>query len=427
MTIRRPFLLDCTRAVARHLAGHQPSGIDRVCDAYVSHFADTAQAVLQFRGKARILSLEHSRRLFAMLQQPVDGFRRRFVRFAPAAYASGSAEVAARGRVYLNVSHTDFDLPAHHRWVRQCGFKSVYLLHDLIPILHPQWTTSHRASRHYERVLAALRSASGIVVNSRVTAQHLEQFADEQGVVAPPLLSAPLAATDLPLNPTSQDTGSADALVRQLAGHPYFVCVATIEARKNHLMLLKAWRRLIASEGAMAPHLLLIGRWGVHSARVRRYLDEHRELSGRVTVHDNCSDAEIDRALAGARALLAPSQAEGFGLPVAEALKLGVPVVASNLPAFLEIGAGIPLFLDPGDEAGWLSAVRAFTGDSALRRTQMVKLSHYNAPSWNDHFTLLDPWIEQLRRAPKVPKLPLRQEPPNSVTSDESAATARAA
>ncbi|MGY6636089.1 MAG: glycosyltransferase [Erythrobacter sp.] len=386
MTAKRPFLLDCTRTVARHLAGHQPSGIDRVCEAYLAHFASRSQAVLQYRGKVRVLTADHSRRLFTLLQRPVGGFRRRFAKFAPTAYRASRNDVEGEGLIYLNVSHTDFDLPAHSRWVRNCGVRAIYLLHDLIPIMHPQWTTRHRTARHRGRVISALQQADGIIVNSRTTEQHLAQFAQQEGLECPPLLSAPLAASDLP---------KADPLP-DLAGRPYFVCVSTIEARKNHMLLLRVWERLIALHGDNAPRLLLIGKWGVGSSPVRRLLARHLQLSRFVSVRTDCTDEEVASALAGARALLAPSQAEGFGLPVAEAMKCGVPVIASNLPAFVEMGAQIPLFLDPLDEAGWVEAVERFTSDSRERMRQLGMLSQYKAPQWRDHFSLVDVWLRQL-------------------------------
>jgi glycosyltransferase involved in cell wall biosynthesis len=387
MTVPAPFLLDCTRAVSRRFAGDQPSGIDRVCDAYATHFASTAQAVVQYRGKARVLSQAHSRRLFELLESPLGTFRRRFARFAPKAFAAGQTGFEGRGGFYLNVSHTDFDLPAHHRWVQQCDLKAIYLIHDLIPITHPQWTTPHRAARHHSRVVAALRSASGIVVNSQVTAEDLLHFAKDQGLAVPAVLNAPLAASEMPS--VAMKSGAA-------ASDPYFVCISTIEARKNHLLLLKVWRRLIAHHGEATPKLVLIGKWGVRSTNVRRYIKAYPSLARYVTIRNDCSDAEVARVLMGARALLAPSRAEGFGLSVAEALKMGVPVIVSNLPSFVEIAAGIPHYLDPNDEAGWCDAVMNFLEDSSLRKEQLMKLGKYSAPRWQDHFALLERWLSDV-------------------------------
>lgn len=385
MTSSTPLLLDCTRAVARHWAGRQPSGIDRVCDAYIAHFAARAQAVVQLRGKARVLSVHHSRGLFGLLQEPIAGFRRRFARFAPSGFAAGQTQMAHAGALYLNVSHTDFDLPAHSRWVRKSGLRPIYFVHDLIPIMHPQWTTKRRVARHRGRIVGALKEASGIIVNSRATAQNLMAFAADQGLATPPLLSAPLAAADFP----------QVALRSAVSGKPYFVCISTIEARKNHLILLRVWQRLIAQYGEDTPQLILIGKWGIGSAEVRRFYEKNRMLSRFVAVRSGCNDAEVASLLVGARALLAPSMAEGFGLPVAEALKYRIPVIASKLPSFVELGGDIPHYLDPDDFDGWLSAVQRFVVDGPERTGQLALLDHYRAPCWEDHFQLLESWLAQ--------------------------------
>lgn len=147
MSVGVPILLDCTRMVATGWSGRMPTGIDRVCDAYRAHFAPGAQAVVQVRGHARVLTPDHSARLFALLERPGESFRRHFASLAARVLAQGPVETGPA--LYLNVSHSDFDLDRHLGWVRASGVRPVYLLHDLIPIEHPQFSTppQNRASR----------------------------------------------------------------------------------------------------------------------------------------------------------------------------------------------------------------------------------------------------------------------------------------
>jgi hypothetical protein len=100
--------------------------------------------------------------------------------------------------------------------------------------------------------------------------------------------------------------------------------------------------------------------------------------------------------LRGARALLFPSFAEGYGLPLAEALALGVPVLASDLPALREVGGTVPDYLDPLDGRGWREAILDYADPrSAWRAAQMARLRGWQAPSWAEHFERVD---ELLRR-----------------------------
>ena len=178
---------------------------------------------------------------------------------------------------------------------------------------------------------------------------------------------------------------------------PTFVVLGTIEARKNHLMLLQIWERLIQRFGTAAPRLLIIGQRGWECEQVFGLLDNSALLREAVVELSNCSDEALAGHLASARALLFPSLIEGYGLPLIEALRAGAPVIASDLPVFREIGEGIPDFLDPLDEAAWEHAIMDYAEPSSrARHHQLQRLSQYRAPTWEDHFTKVDAWMEQL-------------------------------
>jgi glycosyltransferase involved in cell wall biosynthesis len=403
MSTAQPVLLDCTRMVARHLSGARPTGIDRVADAYRTHFAARAQAVIQVRGRARVLSRAQSERLFTLLDTPGTALRQRF-----AMLAHGLAAVleddrddprARAGALYLNVTHTDFDLAHHVAWLRSNDLRPVYLLHDLIPIEHPQFTTPHKVARHSRRVHQALEAATGIIANSRTTASAIAAFARSKGLNTPPILGAPLGTPPLPL-PTAH----------AVPPRPTFVCVSTIEQRKNHMLLLDVWRSLVAQLGENAPRLVLIGRWGVHSQAVRKRYRSDPQLRRFVTICTDCSDAEVVHHLSTARAMLAPSRAEGFGLPVVEALNLGVPVIASDLPVFREVGGGVPTFLDRDAPEAWLRTIADFMTDGAERERQLSALAGWTAPDWRDHFALVEDWFQTLPARRSSVSAPLQAE-----------------
>ena len=386
--IESPYLLDVTRLIARGWSRRLSTGIDRVCDAYLHNFGARAQAVVQHRGRFRILSRRHSDSLFDLLQGADAGFRRRFLRFAPQAYATGTTLADCDGRIYINVSHTDFDLTSHMAWTRRCRLRPTYLIHDLIPITNAEFCRPHAVRRHHGRVVNALNAAAGIIVNSAATAADLTAFARRQRLPMPPMLAAPLAGAKLERR---RDPNT----LRE----PYFLAVGTIEPRKNHLLLLEVWRRLVAHKGAHAPRLVIIGQWGANSAPVRESLRANPELRAHVTVLNRCSDADLSQWMAGARALLMPTLAEGFGLPMAEALQLGAPVIASDLRCFREVGQGIPTLVPPDPDA-WESAVSAFLGESPELRRQLAMMPKYRAATWDSHFRKVEDWFDALPAHP---------------------------
>ncbi len=385
----RRVLLDISRSVRRKWSGATPSGIDRVCDAYAGHFADRAHAVLQLRGRLLVLDRVHSARLFAALTGERAVFRSELARVLISHFLTGAVRPGGSKAdgppIYLNVSHSGFDRDVHWRAIQGLGAQSVYLIHDLIPVRHPEFTTAHKVTRHRQRVEHALCHASGIITASRLVADDVRDFARSSGLPIPPMLTVPIAGAALPREP-----------IAQLQRHPLFVAIGTIEARKNYETLLHAWSALIDRMGPSAPHLMIVGSWGVRSATMRAALRADPRLDRFVAVRSGLDDAQIGHLMAQVRAVLFPSLAEGFGLPLVEALQHGAPVIASDLPIFRELGQSIPTFVQPSDAVGWAQHIAQFCGDSPERERQIALLPCFVPHRWEDHFRQVDGWLEQL-------------------------------
>jgi glycosyltransferase involved in cell wall biosynthesis len=383
--IEAPYLFDVTRLVSRSWTRRQSTGLDRVSYAYMERFGPRAHAVVQNKGVSRILSHADSLRFFDMLSEPDKKFREQMIRFACGALMNGKAHGPCDDAIYLNVSHTEFDLRSHTDWINQCRLRPVYLIHDLIPILHPEFCRPHAVRRHRGRVRNALKTASGIILNSEATAHDLTRFAAAENLPQPAIRAIPIAGANL--------SATADPVA---TAEPYFVCVGTIEPRKNHRFLLSLWQELSARLGKAVPRLIVIGQWGHGSAEVRQMLKGSPQLQSCVTVLSHCPDTEMAGWMNGAAALLMPTLAEGFGLPLVEALQMGTPVIASDLPIFREMGQGIPSLINPDDRAAWIRSVERFAANGPDRFEQITALLSYRAPSWDEHFQDLEQWLESL-------------------------------
>jgi len=386
-----PILLDVSRLIWRQWTRRLPTGIDRVCLAYLEHFAPRARAVVQFGRFRRILDREASNRLFGLLLEGSDQFRRRLVATLAAAAFREEDEVA--GQLYLNVGHTGLNSRFLLPWLKDRGLRSVFLIHDLIPITHPQYCRDGEAERHHVRIENALRSASAVIVNSAATERDLARFAKAQGLPTPPCLVAWLGV-DIPALPAAP---AQSGLTR-----PHFVLIGTIEARKNHLLILRAWADLVARLGGDAPELIIIGQRGWKAHAAIDILDNPGSLTNHVRELTRCQDAALRQLLAGARALLMPSFAEGFGLPLIEALVNKTPVLATDLEVFREIAGDIPEYLEPNDQAGWAEAILAYTVDGPERQRQLNDMAGFRAPNWSDHFDKVEHFLEA-RSAGPVP------------------------
>lgn len=386
MTAQPDLLLDVSRLIWRAWAGRLPTGIDRVCLAYVAHYRNRARAVVQYRGNRRILSPALSADLFASLLDANTPFRPAAIRHLLRSIWRWEPAPSGRGQIYLNVGHTGLDRPEYSASLAGTDIRPVYLLHDLIPLTHPEYCRAGEAARHARRVDTMLRTGTGIICNSQATLDELMAHAAASGLTPPPASVAWLGATPL------QHHEPAPA-----GGPPQFVILGTIEGRKNHLSLLQIWVRLVHEMGAAAPHLLIIGQRGWECEQATALLDRATQLGGHVVELPRCTDAELRRHLHHARALLFPSFVEGFGMPLVEALGHGTPVIASDLAVFRELVGTIPDYRDPLDGLGWRAAIEDYARpDSPARAAQLRRMVGYRAPTWPEHFVRVDAWLETL-------------------------------
>jgi glycosyltransferase involved in cell wall biosynthesis len=204
-------------------------------------------------------------------------------------------------------------------------------------------------------------------------------------------LDFPVLAAPIPVAPIFAETPAPDPA---LQGVPYFVICSTIEPRKNHLMLLQVWRELVRRDGPTAPKLVIVGGRGWKFEAVAALLDRSPALRGHVVEVSGLTTPSLKHLLDGARALLMPSFAEGYGLPVVEALTAGVPVVASDIPVFREICGIRATLISPLNGEAWLEAVRALANTE--RRSPNAAVSAAGPGSWKDYFAQIDAFADAL-------------------------------
>ena len=399
-------ILDVSRLL---LSVHRtsPSGIDRVEMAYARHWLAAPEGAASFvaqspwgwfaalpRGAVAELvacigdawangeggaSLARARRLAVGLQ----------ARLALGGGRGALRHILATRRpaAFLLVSHRSLERLGPIAALRRAGARFVPLIHDLIPLTHPEYSRPRQTRAHAARVATTAALADGIIVNSAATAEVLRP---RLGGATPPIAIAPLGVAVGPARPAAP------------AAAPHFVCLGTIEPRKNHLLLLHLWRSL--ATGGTPPHLYVIGRRGWENENILDLLERCEALRGLVTELPSPPDRTVAGLLVGARALLYPSFVEGYGLPVAEALALGVPVLCSDLPSLREIGGGVPDYLDPLDGPAWSRAILDYAAPaSAARAAQLTRLGPWQAPSWEAHFATVDTLLDGLAAGAAAP------------------------
>ncbi|MEM7497684.1 MAG: glycosyltransferase [Pseudomonadota bacterium] len=406
----------------------RPTGIDRVERAYVNwavnrpggawlvgriggegrdgagafgarlHFVppDAAQAMADMLVKGQA-SLDLSARLQpwrAEAPRRAEAAMRRLSRITAPMRGRGLTKALTahfpEGGIWLNTGHENLSGPLLVA-LSAAGLRSVVLIHDLIPITHPEFARPEAARRFSTRLDAAL-AADRHLYNSKATARGVTAYAELRKRPLPPgdvlRLGVEAPAAPRAIAPTASQPGGA--------GH--FVQLGTIEGRKNHLLTLMLWRGLTEDVASgPAPHLHIVGRRGWSAEQAIAMLDRSETVGRTVFEHRDLGDDAVAALLAEARALLFPSFAEGYGLPLGEALAAGVPVIAADLPALRELGGDVPEWLAPQDGPGWLAAIRDYARPGSPRRNaQLARLAEWRRPRWDSHFARLEEVLEKV-------------------------------
>ncbi len=383
-------VLDITRSISR-VAHSRLTGIDRVELAYIDHFLQSREPVAflaRVSGRVYVLDRAGMTELRARIRDHGPWDRRPFWRRSPLAkvvatlgrlavggrdFGAVLAGLVPAGFTYIHVGHSS--LPqAFQQDLRRVGVgRAVVLVHDTIPLDFPQFCREETRQNFARRLRDYLEFADILLCNSTDTARSVQKWTAEWGLAPVPCHVIPLGVDPLPSAPCVP------------AGHPYFITLGTIEPRKNHRLLLDIWQDFDKTlPAAKIPHLYIVGARGWMNEDVFNTLDTAPFMGRTVFEKGRLPDQELGPLIQGARALLFPSFAEGFGYPLVEALQQNTPVICSDLPSFRELAGEAPIYLDPSDKQGWQSAIV-----SAAPRTGPPVKNTEKFPDWGTHFHIL--------------------------------------
>ena len=298
---------------------------------------------------------------------------------APLAARHGAgATVFAPGDVLLSLGATW--LQAEHATeasrLRRQGVRVLRMIYDLIPTLKPQWVEPRHTAAITRWARCLLTESDHVFTISAFSQRELESYCDESGLPRPALsairlgdvLSGP-AFAGLPPRP------------RFVPGRPFFVCVSTLDVRKNHRLLYDAWRMLAAGDSAACPDLLCIGTPHLYVADLLREIRGDWLVNGRIHLLHGIDDRELAWYYRNCMATIYPSWHEGWGLPVAESLGQGKICLASSATSIPEISADLPEFFEPHDTCGLVDLVARVLQDSAWRRQREAVISRSFRPT----------------------------------------------
>jgi len=275
---------------------------------------------------------------------------------APA--AAQQAFELPHGAIYISLG-LDWnykDMAQLYRIKQARGLKMLLFCYDIIPIRLPHLCVGDvsRQFAHYFTDLAWC--ADLILCISQSSQRDLTAFLQRMGAPLPRTEVIRLGADILPAQGPASDIGES---ITRYTRQPFILFVSTIERRKNHELLYRAYTRLV-DEGLTPPQMIFVGMsgWGVGELHTDLALDPRTQ--GLIHALNHVSDAELAHLYQHASFTVYPSLYEGWGLPVAESLAYGKFCLCSNTSSLPEVGEDWVEYLDPWDLPGWVNRLRHY-------------------------------------------------------------------
>lgn len=292
------------------------------------------------------------------LVRPIFATRRHGYRYAPNYFGlsedanSNLADTIAvkvkAGDLYLGLDLAAHLLPLHKtelaHWKRQ-GVLIHVIVYDLLPVLHPHWFNA-KTARNFHRWLRVIASfADSMICISNTVKTELEgwlcrQYALSVGTI--PVYTIPLGADLQSSIPSRGLPDNTEQLLSIFSNQTTVLMVGTIEPRKGHDQMLLAFDELWKQ--GCDVNLVIVGKPGWKTEVLQQKLRSHPQLKSHLHWFDKASDEFLELLYRDCSGVIVASYAEGYGLPLIEAMYHNKPVLARDIPVFREIGGSFASF-----------------------------------------------------------------------------------
>lgn len=234
------------------------------------------------------------------------------------------------------------------------GVRVYTLVHDLVPFFMPDLYWDGFTACYMDCLNQLVECSDGILVNSHNTESDLLRWIP---------LAEGKPITRLHLGTELPKISGVLAKDWVPPKEPYVLCVGTIQPRKNHALLLMAWRYLVQQRPEDCPNLVLVGKRGWHSDDLLYFIRSNPILKARIAIMEQPTDADLWSLYRNAWVTVYPSLYEGWGLPISESLTAGKLCLCSNSSSMPEVGGDLAVYFSPYDPMGLCRAIEGFLDD----------------------------------------------------------------
>ena len=251
--------------------------------------------------------------------------------------------------------------------IRKSGIKTVVTIHDLIFMRHPEYYNPIDVLIYKRKFFQTLREADRIVAISECTRRDI----CELGGIEKEHIDLVYQSCAQRFHQTHEALASNAVRVRYKLSERFILSVGSIEERKNTLLAVKALAWLPDE-----VHLVLVGRSTKYAKQVADYAERH-QLAHRLHLLHGVPDDDLPALYELAEAFVYPSRYEGFGIPIIEAIRMGLPVVACTGSCLEEAGGPDSLYVEPDDAEGLAAALQQVLRGAEGREVRIERSLDY--------------------------------------------------
>lgn len=269
------------------------------------------------------------------------------------------------------------------------GASLMLMIHDLFPITNPEWTHPRYGKAFCDQLERLFCVVDFWLTNSHYVRQELAAELLRRGIDAPGIDVLPMGGPAPVSHLTPADSNTAALRAHGLVRGQYFLCVGTVEPRKNFDNLIDAVVQLGDKITSRRMTCVIVGRPGWRSKSLVVRLRSLAQKGGSIRWIESANDTELGALYLGARFSVVPSHNEGWGLVVQESIRHGVPCIAVAAGGLREAGRDLATFVRSASVADLRDAICRFVTDSAAlsrarRKIRLRLLSGPPLPSWRD-------------------------------------------
>lgn len=334
-------------------------------------------------------------------QKKLTAMSRHLVKTSPAgpsekpAVRNAMGEIFAPGDILISVG-LDWDYPYYKEFykLRQSSkIKIVTCCYDLIPVLYPQYCVSDVAAHFTSYFLDVADGSDLVLCISGQSEKDLNDMLYHTGGARPPTWVFPLGD-----NVPQDDGHSLSPSIQDLCQEPFILYVSTIERRKNHEILYRAYHLLCAAgHKGKLPKLVFVGMQGWGVGDLMKDIELDPQVANSILRLNHVTDTELKALYEASMFCVFPSLYEGWGLPVGEALAMGKVVLASDRGSLPEVGGGLVKYIDPWSAQDWAQAILEMVEDTQGRCNWEKKVQeNYDIRTWQSAARSVQTAIEKL-------------------------------